>query len=84
MKFRRMREVYWLEAGASTTGVMENVTPTAVIIKPAIRGHPARAIRPGDKRARPPAQANARSRRSRFNQHYPKAMLTKTISEGMT
>jgi hypothetical protein len=55
MKFRRMREVYWLEASASTTTVMENVTPTTVIIKPAIRGHPARAIRPGDKRARPPA-----------------------------
>jgi hypothetical protein len=36
MKFRRMREVYWLEAIASTTRIIENVTPTTVIIEPAI------------------------------------------------
>src|SRR5665647_143683 len=36
MKFRRMREVYWLEASASTTRIMENVTPTTDIIEPAI------------------------------------------------
>ena len=36
MKFRRMREVYWLEASASVTRVIENVTPTTVIIEPAI------------------------------------------------
>ena len=36
MKFRRIREVYWLEAKASVTRVMENVTPTTVIIEPAI------------------------------------------------
>ena len=36
MKFRRMREVYWLEASASVTKVIENVTPTTVIIEPAI------------------------------------------------
>ncbi|HUS98613.1 MAG TPA: hypothetical protein VMX97_17955, partial [Hyphomicrobiaceae bacterium] len=36
MKFRRMREVYWLEASASTTKIMENVTPTTDIIEPAI------------------------------------------------
>ena len=36
MKFRRMREVYWLEASASATNVMENVTPITDIIEPAI------------------------------------------------
>ena len=36
MKFRRMREVYWLEASASVIKVIENVTPTTVIIEPAI------------------------------------------------
>jgi hypothetical protein len=36
MKFRRMREVYWLEASVRVTRVMENVTPTTVIIEPAM------------------------------------------------
>ena len=36
MKFRRTREVYWFDASASTTKVIENVTPTTVIIEPAI------------------------------------------------
>src|SRR5665811_1709535 len=36
MKFRKMREVYWLEASASTTNIMENETPTMDIIEPAI------------------------------------------------
>jgi hypothetical protein len=36
MKFRRMRDVYWLEASANTTKIIENVTPTTVIIEPAI------------------------------------------------
>ena len=36
VKFRRIREVYWLEAKASVTRVIENVTPTTVIIEPAI------------------------------------------------
>ncbi len=36
MKFRRMREEYWLEASASATNVIENVTPTTDIIEPAI------------------------------------------------
>ena len=35
MKFRRMREVYWLEAITSATRVIENVTPTTVIIEKA-------------------------------------------------
>ena len=35
MKFRRMREVYWLEASASASRVMENVMPITVIIEPA-------------------------------------------------
>ena len=35
MKFRRMREVYRLEASASVTKVIENVTPATVIIDPA-------------------------------------------------
>lgn len=33
MKFRRMREVYWLDASA--TKVMENVIPITDIIEPA-------------------------------------------------
>jgi hypothetical protein len=36
VKFRRMRDVYWLEAIANTTKIIENVTPTTVIIEPAI------------------------------------------------
>ena len=36
MKFRKMREVYWLEAIASTIKTIENVTPTTVIMEPAI------------------------------------------------
>ena len=36
IKVRRMREVYWLEANASATNVMENVTPMTVTIEPAI------------------------------------------------
>jgi hypothetical protein len=43
MKFRRMREVYWLEASARVTRVMENVTPTTVIIEPAMAASIARA-----------------------------------------
>ena len=35
MKLRRMREVYWLDASASATRVMENVMPITVIIEPA-------------------------------------------------
>jgi len=31
-----MREVYWLEAIASTIRTIENVTPTTVIMEPAI------------------------------------------------
>jgi len=31
-----MREVYWLEANTSVIRVIENVTPTTVIIEPAI------------------------------------------------
>ncbi len=36
MKLRRMREVYWPDASASVTRVIENVTPTTLIIEPAI------------------------------------------------
>ncbi len=36
MKFLRIREVYWLEASTRATRVIENVTPTTVIIEPAI------------------------------------------------
>src|SRR5665811_1650188 len=36
MKFLRIREVYWLEASVRATRVIENVTPTTVIIEPAI------------------------------------------------
>ncbi len=43
MKFRNMREVYWLEASASVTSVIENVTPTTVIIEPAIVDNISRA-----------------------------------------
>ena len=43
MKLRRMREVYWLEASASVTKVIENVTPTTVIIEPAIVDNISRA-----------------------------------------
>ena len=43
MKFRRMREVYWLEASASVTNTIENVTPTTVIIEPAIVDNTPRA-----------------------------------------
>ncbi len=35
MKFRRMREVYWLEAKASATKVIEKVMPMRDIIEPA-------------------------------------------------
>jgi len=35
MKFRRIREAYWLEAIASAIKVMDNVTPTTDIIEPA-------------------------------------------------
>ena len=35
MKFRRMREVYWLEAKASATKVIENVIPMRDIMEPA-------------------------------------------------
>lgn len=43
MKFRRMREVYWLETSASVTNTIENVTPTTVIIEPAIVDNTPRA-----------------------------------------
>ena len=36
MKFRRMREVYWLEAIANTINTIEKVTPTTVIMEPAM------------------------------------------------
>jgi hypothetical protein len=36
MKFRRMREVYWLEASAKVTRVIEKVTPTTLIMEPAM------------------------------------------------
>ena len=33
MKFRRMREVYWLLASASVTKTIDNMTSTEVIIE---------------------------------------------------
>ena len=84
MKFRRMREVYWLEASASTTRVMENVTPTTVIIEPAIVDIIPRA-----------PSAPAPNRRGHWASHRSlpaesasinataRAMLNTTISEGI-
>ncbi len=84
MKFRRMRDVYWLDARVSTTKIMENVTPTTVIIEPAIVDIIPRA-----------PSAPAPNRRGHWLSHRSlseeaasinttaRAMLTKTISEGM-
>jgi len=36
MKFRRIREVYWLDAKARATMVIENAVPATVIIELAI------------------------------------------------
>ena len=83
MKFRRMREVYWLDASASVIRVIENVTPTTVIIEPAIRGQPpARAGRAGAKQARPADQPFFAPVESASIKAAPKAMLPATISEG--
>lgn len=35
MKFRRMRELYWLDASVNASKVMEKVIPITVIIEPA-------------------------------------------------
>jgi len=58
MKFLRMRDVDWLEASASVTNTntntIENVTPTTVIIEPAILDNTPRAARrAGAKQTRP-------------------------------
>ena len=83
MKFRRMREVYWLEASASVIKVIENVTPTTVIIEPAIVANIPRA---------PAAPAPNRRGQSAIHVSLPeesasikptaRTMLNATISDG--
>ena len=84
MKLRRIRDVYWLEASASVTSVMENVIPTTVIIEPAIV----------DSMPRAPAAPEPKRRGQRASQSWPaeastsinpraRLMLAATISEGM-
>ncbi len=58
MKLRRTREVYWLDASANVTKVIENVVPTTVIIEAAIVDNITRA----------PA-ALAPKRRGQFSSH---------------
>lgn len=41
MKFRRMQEVYWLEA--SVTSTIKNVTPITLIIEPTVVDNTPRA-----------------------------------------
>lgn len=83
MKFRSMRDVYWLEASTSTTKIIENVTPTTFIIEPAIV----------DIIPRAPSAPAPNRRGHRFSQRSlpaesasikatAKAMLTTTISKG--
>src|SRR5690606_35355505 len=43
MKLRSTRDVYWLAACASAAMVMENTTPTTVIMEPAITASSSRA-----------------------------------------
>ena len=83
MKFRKMREVYWLEAIDNTIKTIENVTPTTVIMEPAIVDNIPRA---------PSALAPNRSGQRASHRSLPlepastkataRAMLTATISEG--
>ena len=83
MKFRRMREVYWLEASASVIKVIENVTPTTVIIEPAMVASIPRA---------PAAPAPNRRGQSAIQSRLPaesasikptaRTMLNATISDG--
>jgi hypothetical protein len=84
MKLPRTREVYWLDASASVTRVIENVTPTTVIIELAIVESICRA----------PSAPTPNSRGQRVRVSFPTAesasiaaaastMLIATIKEGM-
>src|SRR5688572_18540441 len=83
MKLRSIREVYWLDASARVTSVIEKVTPTTVIIEPAIVESTSRA---------PPApEPKTRGHRSIHGRACPEsssikprasAMLAAKISEG--
>ena len=84
MKLRRMREVYWLDASASATKVMENVMPITVIIEPASVDNSSRA--PSDPTPnRPGHWASQRSpmAESVSIKATAKTILAATISEGI-
>jgi hypothetical protein len=83
MKFRRMREVYWIEASASVTKVIENVTPTMVIIEPAIVDNIPRApSAPTPNRLGQRASHGSLPMESASIKATARAMLAATISEG--
>src|SRR5664280_181673 len=84
MKFRRMRDVYWLEARASVTRVIENVTPTTVIIEPAIVDNMPRApAAPEPNRRGQRAIHGLLPLESIAIDATASTMLTATITEGM-
>src|SRR5689334_20352051 len=83
MKLRRMREVYWLEANASVTRVMEKVTPTTVIIEPAIVDSIPRAPEaPAPKKRGQRASQSAFAWVSTLIKPTASAMLAATMSDG--
>jgi hypothetical protein len=83
MKFRRMREVYWLEASANATRIMENVTPMTDIIEPASVDNIWRApsAPTPNKRGHWASQRSLQAESASINA-VAKTTLPRTISEG--
>ena len=83
MKFRRMREVYWLEAIASATRVIENVTPTTDIMEPAmVESIPRPPAAPAPNRRGHLASNLSPTKRSTSIRAMASTMLPATINEG--